>query len=318
MRRTSNLQVLSDDGSGPAAQSSVPVLRGGDLIEAVEQSQSLQPVVDLLPAARDVVGDLALPVVRAAARSVEQALAAPHDGADAGGKMIHNGWLNFGESVQLEDMIELAPSLQDSLIAIDEMHTLMDPRRAQGIVSYLMSHVLVQLGHRRTWLCYTTQQSTMIDSRLRWQTDVAVWPSTRNEGRTVTFWVVQQGSIGPQGARIKGTLRRADRFWNLYDTSMIMDSTESVFMTTEQLREKDEYKRLEKVMLCLWDFHQAGEFALTTGRITLELGRNYGVRVGPAKIGRIIASLGVKEKRMGTVRGWNLKTLPFDVQEAAS
>jgi len=158
----------------------------------------------------------------------------------------------------------------------------------------------------------------MVDSRVRWQTDIAVWPSTANKGKTIRFDVVQQGSIGPKGRSIHGTLRRADRYWGLYDTSQIIDSTESVFYTTEQLRQRDEYKRLEQVMACLCAMQEAGLKSVTSGAVTYELGKSYGIQSGPGKVGRIIASLGVKEKRTGTVRAWSLTSLPFSVQEVAS
>src|SRR5450756_1577185 len=70
----------------PAGPAFAPVPDGDDYLHLLEAAQLLEPVVDHLPAARDLRVDFALACDRAAAGPVEQALRAPGDRADPGGQ----------------------------------------------------------------------------------------------------------------------------------------------------------------------------------------------------------------------------------------
>lgn len=65
-------------------------------------------------------------------------------------------------------------SEQGAILALDEIHTLMDSRRSQSQMELLMSYFILQTGKEGINLYYTTQNFRQVEKRLRERTDIAI------------------------------------------------------------------------------------------------------------------------------------------------
>lgn len=168
---------------------------------------------------------------RGSGKSLLAAYLCAHAHYTFGTKIFHNNVLNFGELIEVEDLIELTEDVSNAIIFIDEIQTIGDSVRATSTLSYLFTQMLMQLRKRKIIIIWTSQNLRQINSRILWQTDFLVeckTPPTENAGKIVFFNIVSNGTVAPEGQNKKGTLYRADRFWKMYDTGAIVDSTKSI------------------------------------------------------------------------------------------
>ncbi|MAT63594.1 MAG: hypothetical protein CL881_07320, partial [Dehalococcoidia bacterium] len=66
-----------------------------------------------------------------------------------GTKIFHNNVLNFGETIDVEDLIDLTEDVTNAIILIDEIQTIGDSVRATSTLSYLFTQMLMQLRKRK-------------------------------------------------------------------------------------------------------------------------------------------------------------------------
>jgi hypothetical protein len=210
--------------------------------------------------------------------------------------------LAFGEKVSLEQMLRLTEDLNDALIFLDELHVLFDSGASASLVSRLISHSVVQMGHRHIWLLGTTQDDGMLGRRLIKQVDVAVFVASPNEGRTVRFKCVHQGTYLPPGTAVTGTLHRAQRYWGLYDTSHIVDSYEVLGMDADRIRQGERFKQLETVSQVILDQVNGGANEVTPGVLSLRVAAATGLQIPPERMGAMLGQLGVPMRRRGNAR----------------
>ena len=231
----------------------------------------------------------------------------------AGVKVFHNGPLAFGELLDFNDVMELGEKLENSLVFIDEIQTVMDSARGASLVNYLFSHSVVQLGHRKMWLMYTCQDERMLSRRLLFQTDVAVYVRTPNRGRTITFTAVQQGSILKEGSRLKGTLHRASKYWGLYDTLFIVDSAPSLMMTADRIRERAKHQDLLNLRTVLAAAAAEGLKVATAADLTIALAESFPEsEIASGTVARMLNQMGLSQQRKGSERGYLLDPAAFE------
>ncbi|MEX0925780.1 MAG: zonular occludens toxin domain-containing protein [Dehalococcoidia bacterium] len=202
--------------------------------------------------------------------------------------------------------MKLGPSLNNALIFLDEVHTLFDPQRSNTTAQYLLTHMLVQAGHRSMWLLYTTQDETMISRRLKYQTDLAVFVSSINAGKTVRFMAIHQGAIAPKGFKRTGTLHRADRYWGLYDTRQIVDSFEAMSMTTDRIRQAAKFEEMQKAREMVTALRTQGVEKITPAEFASYMAGTYNIAVGATESGKLLTALGVPLKRTKESRWYQL------------
>ena len=173
--------------------------------------------------------------------------------------VFHNGCLNFGKRVDIEDLLDLGPELQDSIIVIDELQLYMDSSRAGSTLNYLLSNSLTLLRKLNFSLLATTQRIQNISSRFTWQTDYiieCVTPPTQYKGKIILFELTSTGTVkAPFKKRFR--LYQAQRFWNLYQTEAIFDTTKSITITSDMIRENKKEEHRDKVIEIL---KEAGKY----------------------------------------------------------
>ena len=167
-----------------------------------------------------------------------------------GTKIFHNNVLNFGETIDVEDLIDLTEDVTNAIILIDEIQTIGDSVRATSTLSYLFTQMLMQLRKRKIIIIWTSQNLRQLNSRILWQTDFLVecaTPQGDNAGKIVLFEIVSNGTVSPEGQKKRGRLYRAERFWNYYDTQAIVDSTKSIMIDSNFVKQQRKNQEKEKV-----------------------------------------------------------------------
>tara|TARA_B100000530_G_scaffold275345_1_gene188261 strand:- start:5524 stop:6381 length:858 start_codon:yes stop_codon:yes gene_type:complete len=171
-----------------------------------------------------------------------------------GTRVFHNNVLNFGEVIEVEDLIDLTEDVSNAIILIDEIQTIGDSVRATSTLSYLFTQMLMQLRKRKIIILWTSQNLRQINSRILWQTDFLVecaTPQGENAGKIVMFEIVSNGTVAPEGQKQRGRLYRAERFWNYYDTGAIIDSTKSIMIDSnfvKQQRKNNEKDKVQEIL----------------------------------------------------------------------
>jgi hypothetical protein len=92
-----------------------------------------------------------------------------------GKKVYTNYEVSFPhELIDVQKLVELDIELQNSVIAIDELHMICDSRRSSKKQNILMSYFILQSRHRSVNFYYTTQFDRQVDVRIRENTDINV------------------------------------------------------------------------------------------------------------------------------------------------
>lgn len=160
--------------------------------------------------------------------------------------VFHNGCLSFGTRIEIEDLLELGPELQDSIIFIDELQLYMDSTRSGSTLNYLMSNSITLLRKLNFSLIATTQNINNISRRFIWQTDYIInctTPPTKYKGKIVLFELRSTGTVKPPFTK-RLRLYQAQRYWNMYQTEALFDTTKSITITSDMIREnkKDQHR----------------------------------------------------------------------------
>ena len=93
----------------------------------------------------------------------------------SGKKIISNIRLFFPfEWINIKDIVELSPKLNNSFLLIDEIHMIADSRTPTALENRCITYFFLQSRHRDCDIGYTTQQAGQCDIRIRKNTDVKI------------------------------------------------------------------------------------------------------------------------------------------------
>lgn len=93
----------------------------------------------------------------------------------SGKKVISNIRLFFPfEWINIKDIVELSPKLNNSFLLIDEIHMIADSRTPTALENRCITYFFLQSRHRDCDIGYTTQQASQCDIRIRKNTDIKI------------------------------------------------------------------------------------------------------------------------------------------------
>lgn len=93
----------------------------------------------------------------------------------SGKKIISNIRLFFPfEWIDVKDIVELSPNLENAVVLLDEIHMIADSRQPTSLQNRCITYFFLQSRHRNCDILYTTQQAGQGDIRIRKNTDVKV------------------------------------------------------------------------------------------------------------------------------------------------
>ena len=162
-----------------------------------------------------------------------------------GHKIITNYGVSFPhERINFEELYENAESqaeMNDIVIALDEVHIVLDSRSGMSSVNKIITFWLNQTRKMGVKLFYTTQYLHQIDKRLRSGTDIFVFTNgmkiIKNDGKE--YFVVQNDIT--DGDNSKKEIFIGNDYYKLYDTNEVVS-----FINKEAMAEKKKPKKEEK------------------------------------------------------------------------
>lgn len=150
-------------------------------------------------------------------------------------QLYNKGWTiysNFSigipyKKISNDDIISIADnkSINDCVLLIDEIQTIIDSRRSMKKGNLNFSYFIQQIRKRGIILLCTTQFTKTTDLRLREHVDIVVTPKIDLKYPVVeaTYWdVTSVEELGYIESRT--IIYNPELIWNLYDTNEIKDS----------------------------------------------------------------------------------------------
>ena len=131
------------------------------------------------------------------------------------------------EKLDIQKLIDLDVSLQNSAIGITEMHMICDARKHGARQNLQMSYFVTQSRHRSVDLYYDTQFERQVDVRIRENTDINVicenlFLDTDNDGLNDMYRIIVIDKRNPYSVPFERTLYL--RAWyQLYNTDVIIN-----------------------------------------------------------------------------------------------
>ncbi len=229
------------------------------------------------------------------------------DAFQRGWEVYSNGVLKFGKALDVNDLINL--EIQNAVVFIDEAHVFFESRRAARLLNVEASNFLIQVRKLNVRLVYATHYLGLIDKRLAWATDIEVGCMTEDEGRNIV-WELRDlsGQYGRPGTTRMMVLRRAYRFWHLYDTN----SLQAVWAGRV---DKDAIREQRR----LWEAQQAAQAVnrlIDQGRerasamdVAVEL-LAMDVQLSPERVGKLLGIMGLQPKNHSGRRLYVLQKVP--------
>lgn len=135
---------------------------------------------------------------------------------------------------QLYDIAEAQEPMSNIVLALDEIHILLDSRSGMSKASKVMTFWLNQTRKMNVKLFYTTQYLHQVDKRLRNGTDLFIFCNgmhiVRNDqARYVCFNEITDGDF------VKKEIFLGDRYFQLYDTNEVI-----AFVDKEKMKDGKE------------------------------------------------------------------------------
>jgi len=154
-----------------------------------------------------------------------------------GRRIYANYHLNFPhEKLDLRDLLENLPQLNDVAIGADELYIVMDSRLSVSKRNRLLSYFALQTRKRNVTLYFTTQFLDQVDKRLRRLVDYRIMCERVGES-LFKYTVFNLQSFPPSMHQF---YLLGERVWHLYDTTELIDFTEDL--------ESDNLKALKKLL----------------------------------------------------------------------
>lgn len=222
-----------------------------------------------------------------------------------------NETLNFGESMELDQLLTLDEELNGSVIFLDEFQTLgTDSIRSTSSMGFIISQLLYQVRKRNLVIIANTQNYyDTIASRVQYQVNWVIDCKYKKDIDTIFFKSTHQGSNEiPRGTSRTGRLYRASRFWNLYKTQQIADPYKQFTVTSESIRENEEQKIIDRVFSILKYLVENEEIEELTFREIFGVITENGIEVTQAKLGRWLRSR-IPVRKSGENRYYDISVL---------
>lgn len=246
------------------------------------------------------------------------------------GKPVHywpEGFLKFGESFEMQDLVKLDRKISGGLICIDEAHTALDNRRSMSFANFALSHFITQLRKRKASLIMTTQFGDTLDRRLQDQVDMHGQCSTIDRGRSVLInWKDTNGQWSRPGAgqdvriprkRIRQLIRHVDDIWPYYDTYAIADLADVLGLTRESIMGGggvDTEKEMKAVRTAVIEAVREGSEWLMPGNFAETINTKHGLNLSSPRLGKYLGELGLPRTKRSAGSYYQLP--PLDGLEA--
>ena len=165
-----------------------------------------------------------------------------------GMKIFHNGFLNFGEQLDINQLFNYAEKneLENCIIALDEAQTYFDSWQSGSNALGKLIHYVTMIRHKNISIYMTTQQLETLSSRLRWQIDYSTGAKTgmlKSHRLVANYIATDNTPTGFKKSHLK-TINNAQQFYNVYSTTnMIDDSAVLDSYTKDKVRENVEMNR---------------------------------------------------------------------------
>tara|TARA_R110002020_G_scaffold30724_3_gene96524 strand:- start:1455 stop:2390 length:936 start_codon:yes stop_codon:yes gene_type:complete len=176
-----------------------------------------------------------------------------------GMKIFHNGFLNFGEQLDINQLFNYAEKneLENCIIALDEAQTYFDSWQSGSNALGKLIHYVTMIRHKNISIYMTTQQLETLSSRLRWQIDYVISPKSylsfystgaktgmlKSHRLVANYIATDNTPTGFKKSHLK-TINNAQQFYNVYSTTnMIDDSAVLDSYTKDKVRENVEMNR---------------------------------------------------------------------------
>lgn len=235
-----------------------------------------------------------------------------------GRQVLHNGPLNFGRKVAIEELVQLPENLRDAIVFLDEIPVILSNRRSATFASYVMNTLLTQLRKRAMSLIWTAQFESQVDVNVRYQTDIGISCKSENNGRTVTWEAIDsQGrwsqrprgaaSIMPEDYRRKmwGRLHRGELMFPYFDTGVVVDPYEVIGLTREKImagaRTDQDLADVEWIQAIVEELRAEGHEWVSPGQLSLRLKHERDPKkrriISPQNVGQLLRQIGLLPTR---------------------
>tara|TARA_R110002020_G_scaffold63845_1_gene170041 strand:- start:902 stop:1831 length:930 start_codon:yes stop_codon:yes gene_type:complete len=186
----------------------------------------------------------------------------------SGHKVFHNGALNFGTVIDMNEMLNYIEEseLQDCSIFIDEAQVVFDSWSGGSTYLKKLMHYVTQLRHKNISLFLSTQFVSDITSRLRQQIDFVISPSSSmkiytsgakkgmiKSHKIVSYYTSTENTPMGMIQNMLPPIMNAEDFYGVYDTKYMVDIGELETFTSEKNRENLESAREYEIGLWLKD-----------------------------------------------------------------
>ena len=159
-----------------------------------------------------------------------------------GHKIVSNYGLSFPHEKmnfeELYDSAEQQEEMNNIVIALDEVHIVLDSRSGMSGVSKVITFWLNQTRKMGVKLFYTTQYLHQVDKRLRSGTDIFVFTNgMKIEKNGVEYFIVSNQITDTD--KTKNEMFVGNEFFKLYDTNEVVN-----FVKKDEIKKKkDERKK---------------------------------------------------------------------------
>jgi len=127
--------------------------------------------------------------------------------------------------IKANELFSLKATLKNARIFIDEMHIFMDSRSSMGKTNKALTHFILQTRHLGVHLYFTTQDISQVDIRLRRQLDMLVYCTQTTYDGWFKQTIIDYRDV--MHIRKNEIVYNGSKFYDLYDTTEIIDITES-------------------------------------------------------------------------------------------
>jgi Zonular occludens toxin (Zot) len=135
-----------------------------------------------------------------------------------GFSVMSNYGLKFPhDKLDAKRLVHMGTDLQNCVMALDEIHVLIDSRSSMSERNKMLSYFILQTRKRNVVLFYTTQDRSQVDVRLRRNTDYFVY--CKRVGKNEFLYSIHDGLTDRRIGRLLYTKKHSEAVYSLYDTT---------------------------------------------------------------------------------------------------
>lgn len=237
-------------------------------------------------------------------------------------KIFHNGFLNFGEQLDINQLFHYAEQneLQDCIIALDEAQTYFDSWQSGSNALGKLIHYVTMIRHKNISMYLTTQQLETLSARFRWQIDYVISPKSylsfyttgakagmlKSHRLEATYIATDNTPTGFRKSHLK-RINNAQNFYHIYNTNNMVDDSHILdSYTKDKVRENVEMNRELQIGYWLQDriIPQLGGQKVSAAQITNQWVADTGDLLESKHMMKILKNtFGLSTKRSGNAFG---------------